>query len=159
MKSQATVLFTAVVVTTMFLAIAAPVQAGDMRAEQKTITELGKLWVAAVARKDVKAIVNFYTTDGVFLPQNGPMSVGRDAIGKAWTGLLQLPGISLTFKPTRIDVTKAGDMAADIGTYKLSFDGKQGRVQDRGKYVVVWKKVDGEWKALADIINTSMPAQ
>ncbi len=115
--------------------------------------------MAAVARKDVKAIANLYTKDGVFLPQNGPMTVGREAIGKAWTGLLQLPGVSLTFKPTRIDVSNAGDMAADIGTYKLSFDGKQGRVQDQGKYVVVWKKVDGEWKALADIFNTNLPAQ
>ena len=159
MKSKVTVLFTAVVVTTMFLAIAVPVQAGNMQAEQKKIEGLVNLWVAAVARKDVKAIAGLYTTDGVFLPQNGPMSVGRDAIAKAWAGLLKLPGISLTFKPTRIDVTKAGEMAADIGTYKLSFDGKKGRVQDRGKYVVVWKKVDGEWKALADIFNTNMPAQ
>ncbi len=159
MRSKVTALITAIVVLTTFLEIAAPVQAHDMRAEQKKIEDLGKLWVAAVARKDVKTIANLYTMDGVFLPQNGPMTVGREAIGKAWTGLLQLPGVSLTFKPTRIDVTKAGDMAADIGTYKLSFDGKQGRVQDQGKYVVVWKKVDGEWKALADIFNTNLPAQ
>ncbi len=159
MKSKVTVIFTAIVVTTMFLEIAAPVQAGDMRAEQKRIEELGNLWVAAVARKDVKAIANLYTTDGVFLPQNAPMTVGREAIGKAWAGLLQLPGVSLTFKPTRIDVSSAGDMAADIGTYKLSFDSKQGRVQDQGKYVVVWKKVDGEWQAFADIFNTKLPAQ
>ena len=159
MKSKVTVIFTAIVVTTMFLEIAAPVQAGDMRAEQKRIEELSNLWVAAVARKDVKAIANLYTTDGVFLPQNGPMTVGREAIGKAWAGLLQLPGVSLTFKPTRIDVSKGGDMAADIGTYKLSFDSKQGRVRDQGKYVVVWKKVDGEWQAFADIFNTNLPAQ
>ncbi len=159
MKSKLIALFTAAVVTTMFLGIVAPVQAHDMRADQKKIEELGNLWVAAVARKDVKAIANIYTMDGVFLPQNGPMTVGREAIGKAWTGLLKLPGVSLTFKPTRIDVSNAGDMAADIGTYELSFDGKQGRVQDQGKYVVVWKKVDGEWKALADIFNTNLPAK
>ncbi len=159
MKSKITVFITAIVVMMMFLGIASHVQAGDMRAEQKKIEELGNLWVAAVARKDVKAIANLYATDGVFLPQNGPMTVGREAIGKAWAGLLQLPGVTLTFKPTRIDVTKSGDMAADIGTYKLSFDTKQGRVRDLGKYVVVWKKVDGEWKALADIFNTNLPAK
>ena len=158
MRSKLITLITAVTVT-MCLGIAAPVQAHDVQAEQKKIEELGNLWVAAVARKDVKAIANLYTTDGVFLPQNGPMSVGREAIGKAWTGLLQIPGVKLTFKPTRIDVSGAGDMAADIGAYKLSFDSKQGRVQDQGKYVVVWKKVDGEWKALADIFNTNLPAK
>ena len=29
---------------------------------------------------------------------------------------------------------------------------------DRGKYVVVWKKRDGEWKLYCDIGNTSMQA-
>jgi ketosteroid isomerase-like protein len=50
-------------------------------------------------------------------------------------------------------------MAADIGTYDLSFDGKSGRVQDKGKYVVVWRKIGGEWKAVADIFNTNLKAQ
>ena len=158
MRSKLISLITAIAVTS-FLQIAAPAQAGDIRADQNKIEELGKLWVAAVASKDVKAIANLYTADGVFLPQNGPMSVGREAIGKAWAGLLQLPGVSLTFKPTRIDVSGAGDMAADIGTYQLSFYAKDKRVQDNGKYVVVWKKVDGEWKALADIFNTNLPAK
>ncbi|MFQ5915815.1 MAG: YybH family protein, partial [Nitrospinota bacterium] len=113
----------------------------------------------AVARKDVKAIVNFYATDGIFMPPNSPQVNGREAIGKAWSGLLKLPGVTLTFRPTRIVISKSGDLAADIGTYALAFDGKKGRVQDQGKYVVVWQKVGGEWTAVADIFNTNLPAQ
>jgi hypothetical protein len=29
---------------------------------------------------------------------------------------------------------------------------------DTGKYVVVWRKVGGEWKAAADIFNSDLPA-
>ena len=29
---------------------------------------------------------------------------------------------------------------------------------DTGKYVVVWRKIDGKWKAAADIFNSDLPA-
>jgi hypothetical protein len=35
-------------------------------------------------------------------------------------------------------------------------DGK-GHVIDKGKYVEIWKKENGEWKIYADIWNTSLP--
>lgn len=35
---------------------------------------------------------------------------------------------------------------------------KDGTVADRGKYIVVWKRVGGKWLLHRDIWNTSMPA-
>jgi len=32
-------------------------------------------------------------------------------------------------------------------------------VMDQGKYIVIWKQVEGEWKLHRDIWNTSMPVQ
>ena len=146
----------ALVMAAVALGAATPAGAGEVRAEQQKIRALSKLWVAAVAAKDVKTIAGLYTSDGMFLAPNAPRVDGREAIGKAWGGLLSLPGVSLTFEPTRIDISTSGDMAADIGTYKLGFDSKNGRVRDTGKYVVVWKKIDAEWKAFADIFNTDL---
>ena len=40
-------------------------------------------------------------------------------------------------------------MALDRGTYRLG--------EDTGKYVVVWRKIGGEWKAAADIFNSDKP--
>jgi len=28
---------------------------------------------------------------------------------------------------------------------------------DKGKYIVIWKKVDGEWKYYRDIFNSDLP--
>lgn len=50
-------------------------------------------------------------------------------------------------------------MAYEIGTCKLAFDGPKGRIKDNGKYVVVWTKASGEWKAAADIFNSNLAAQ
>jgi uncharacterized protein (TIGR02246 family) len=148
----------AILALTLLLAVTTG-EAGDRAADAQRIRELGVAWVAAVGTKDIAAIKNFYTPDGLFLAPNAPPAQGRQAIGEAWRGLLQLPGIVLTFGATRIEVSESGDLAYDVGTYALGFDSESGRVNDHGKYVVVWKKVEGEWKAAADIFNSNLPAQ
>ena len=127
-------------------------------AETARIREAIALWVSTVEAKDAAKIASFYTADGKFLVPNHPIADGRAAVQQAWQGLLDIPAVKLSFGPTMIDVADAGDMAYEVGTYRLSFDGPNGRMDDRGKYVVTWKKVDGRWLAAADILNTDMPA-
>ncbi len=131
---------------------------GDARTIEQEIRELDKKWVGAVVRGDVATIVDFYAADGAFLMPNAPPAEGREAIAEAWKGLISLPNLSLNIRSTRIDVAASGDLAADIGTYDLAFSGEDGRIRDEGKYVVVWKKVNGEWKVLADILNSNLKA-
>lgn len=134
------------------------VATGDPAAVEQAIRDLDKKWVGAAARGDVATIVGFYAPDGAFLTPNAPPAVGPEAIGEAWKGLLSLPNVSLNFRPTRIDVAASGDLATDIGTYDLAFSSDGGRVRDEGKYVVVWKKINGEWKVIVDILNSNLKA-
>ena len=76
----------------------------------------------------------------------------------AWQDFFAKSGFELKIEPAKITVAQAGDLAYELGVYELAFDGEQGPVRDRGKYVVVWKKVDGDWKAAADIFNSDGPA-
>ena len=149
-----------VVATLMMAVVAAPALAGDMGAEEKAIRALDEQWVAAVAAGDIEAIAGLYAADGLFMPTGSPPVEGPAAIGEAWAGLMAIPGVALSFAPTRIEVAESDDVAIDIGTYSLSFDdGNGGRVEDEGKYVVTWRKIDGEWKVTADIFNTNLSAQ
>jgi ketosteroid isomerase-like protein len=70
-----------------------------------------------------------------------------------------LPNGGLSFAPTRVMVAKSADLADVAGTYSLALDGPKGRVQDKGKDVVVWNQEGGRWKVAADIFNTNVPAQ
>ena len=133
-------------------------QTADTAAEEQIIRQLSQQWVAAVATKDPAAVVKFYTDDGVLLPQGAALAEGHDAIAKVWRGYFDLPDFSLTFSPTKINVSSSADMAYEIGTYALSFRSDKGPVQEKGKYVVVWKKIGGTWKAAADIFNSDGPA-
>ncbi len=45
-------------------------------------------------------------------------------------------------------------MAVEIGTYANT--GPGGEHVDHGKYLAVWMKIDGSWKLVRDIFNSSM---
>ncbi len=138
--------------------VAGCVAMGDPAAVEQAIRKMDKQWVGAAVRGDSATIANFYAPDSVFLIPNAPPAEGPNAIGEAWKGLISLPNLSLNYRATRIDVAASGDLATAIGTYDLAFSGESGRVRDEGKYVVVWQKVDGEWKVIADIYNSNLKA-
>jgi len=64
---------------------------------------------------------------------------------------------ALSFGPTKIEVSKSGDLAYELGDYSLTVSDKKGRAQTtKAKYVVVWgKQADGSWKALVDAPTTT----
>lgn len=130
----------------------------DAASIDRQIRDLIPQWLDAVRRKDAAAIAQFYAPSGRFMVPNAPIAEGREAIAGMWGHLLSLPGVSLTFGPTFIEASSTGDLAYEIGTYQLSFEKGGQRVDDRGKYVVVWKRIDGAWKAAADILNSDLPA-
>lgn len=115
-------------------------------------------WLDAVRRKDTAVISEFYTPDGRFMVPNAPVAEGRAAVAEMWGHLLSLPNVTLTFGPTLIESAESGELAYEVGTYALGFDKGAERVEDRGKYVVVWKRLGGSWKAVADILNSDLPA-
>lgn len=115
-------------------------------------------WLEAVRRNDSAAIAELYTPDGRFMVPNAPIAEGRAAIAALWKHLLSLPGVALTFGPTHIEAAESGELAFEVGTYQLGFDKERQRIEDRGKYVVVWKRAGGSWQAAADILNSDLPA-
>ena len=134
-------------------------QAVDRAAEEEKIRELDRRWVEAVQAGDFEAAGKFYAEDGLIMPPGAAQGAGTKAAAEFWKAISELPNGSMDFGPTRIEVAESGDMAYEVGTWTLGFDGDQGRVEDEGKYVVVWTKQDGEWRVAADIFNSDRPAQ
>ena len=135
--------------------IAVPVSAQSQ--DEQAIRSLIQQWVKLVAAKNADAVAEMYAPGGAVMPPNAPLAEGREAIAATWRSMMQAPGFQLTFAPTRIEVSKGGDMAMDRGTYRLVTHATSGAVEDCGKYVVVWRKLDGRWKAAADIFNSDLP--
>jgi len=137
---------------------AAPPPAVDTQKEEQAIRKLDADWNAAIAKKDLDAIVNLYAPDGATMWPDAPPSKGTAAIRAAWIELMKTPGISATIVVERLQVAQSGDVAFDEGHVDLEVDTPQGRAKETVKYLVGWKKVDGAWKVAYDMYNANAPA-
>lgn len=135
--------------------VAAAVDAG---ADEQAIRGQVDHWLQLIRAKDAAGIAALYAEDGAVMPPNAPIGKGRAAIRQTWASMMQTPGFDLNIIPEQIIVSSSGDMALDRGTYRLSVAPNGAAQTDTGKYVVVWRKIGGEWKAAADIFNSDLPA-
>jgi uncharacterized protein (TIGR02246 family) len=134
---------------------AATVNAG---ADEQEIRGQVDRWLKLVKAKDAAGIAALYVEDGAVMPPNAQIGKGRAAIQQTWAAMMQTPGFDLNIIPGEIIVSSSGDMALDRGTYTLAVSPDGTAQTDTGKYVVVWRKIGGEWKAAADIFNSDLPA-
>jgi uncharacterized protein (TIGR02246 family) len=102
---------------------------------------------------DAAGVAALYTADGQLLPGNSDFVTGTQAIQDFWQGGMDM-GIK-SAKLKTIEVEGMGKTAYEVGNYKLFAEGDQ--MLDQGKYIVIWKQVEGKWKLHRDIWNTSMP--
>ncbi len=124
---------------------------GDEREIQQILSEI-RLFSEAVMASDYDNIANAYTTDGKIFPNNREIISGRDSIRAYWV----LPeGVRTSYHHiTPLEIKITGDEAYDYGYYEgttLRADGTESHW--RGKYVIIWRKVDEEWKIYLDIWN------
>jgi uncharacterized protein (TIGR02246 family) len=129
----------------------------DSTTDEKAIRAQVARWLELIKAKDSAAIAQMYTEDGALMPPNAPISKGRTAIQQTWAAMMAMPGFELTFAPEQIVLSGSADMALDRGTYRMVVAPSGKEQIETGKYVVVWRKVGGEWKAAADIINSDLP--
>lgn len=128
--------------------------AKNAAAHEEAIRAANEQWLALVANHDAAGVAKLYTADGAMMAPGAPIAQGAAALETAWSGMMEMPGFGLTFEADEIVIAKGGDMALDRGTYEFSVDGPEGPTKDIGKYVVVWRNVDGAWKVAADIFNS-----
>jgi uncharacterized protein (TIGR02246 family) len=130
----------------------------DAAGDEQAIRAQVDHWLQLVKAKDASGIAEIYAEDGAVMPPNAPIAKGRAAIQQAWASMMRTPGFDLTFNPEQIVISSSGDMALDRGTYALTAAPAGTTQTDTGKYVVVWRKIGGDWKAVADIFNSNLPA-
>src|SRR6202171_6473909 len=135
---------------------AGPPATVNQATDAQTIRNLGNDWQRAIAARDVDKIVALHPPDAISMSSNSPAAMGSTAIRASYAGLVNLPGLSVAWVPTRIDVVSP-TVANEYGTYTLAFDGPQGRVNDRGNYATVWHKIDGQWRVATDATVSSTP--
>ncbi len=129
------------------------VSADDADGPRKEIGAANAAFSKAYDSGDAKAVAAFYTEEGELFPPNETIVKGRPAIEAFWKAAIDAGVKGVTLKTT--EVFALGETVAETGTYTLS--GKDGEPADQGKYVVVWKRVEGKWKLHRDCWNSNKP--
>ena len=112
-----------------------------------------KTFSTSVISSDYESIGLAYTTDAKIFPNTKDIIQGREAIIKYWT----LPvGLQTKYhKITPKEIKVIGNEAYDYGYYEgttLRPDGTESNW--KGKYVIIWRKINEEWKIYLDIWNS-----
>ncbi|MGI8498242.1 MAG: SgcJ/EcaC family oxidoreductase [Gemmatimonadaceae bacterium] len=131
----------------------------DRQSEEQAIRAAGAEWMRNIASRDIDKIIALHAPDATVMNPNSPSVTGSAAVRSAYADMLKMAGLSLTWTPTQIRVAESGELATEIGTYRMSFDGPGGKVNDSGSYTTTWRKIDGRWRVATDatVSGTPMP--
>ena len=147
-------------VSALWMSSCGPSPAPDTRAaEEAAIRALDEQWSATAAKNDLDGTVSFYSDDAVLLAPNAPIATDKKSIRESWGGLLG-PNTAVSWKVSKVEVARSGELGYLYGTYQLSIRDPKGgpAINDTGKILEVWKKqADGKWKCIVDTYNSDVP--
>jgi uncharacterized protein (TIGR02246 family) len=109
-------------------------------------------WMEAFNKGDADAYAAMYAVDAVVAPPNAPAIFGRDAIRAAKAASAST---DFAIELEDLEIVIQGDLGYKAGRYRIR--ATDGTLVDRGKYLEIWRKIDGRWLIHRDIYNSSLP--
>jgi uncharacterized protein (TIGR02246 family) len=130
----------------------------DLKSDEQAIRSLSMKWLEFTKKHDATACAALFADDGVEYNMNREPSVGPAEVKKELTEMQEKnPKEEVNWSTNRVELAASGDLAVEYGTYDVKGLGPNGTESDRGKYVTVYRKVNGSWKVAADIGTSTKP--
>lgn len=117
------------------------------------VTAVNKELMEAFHTKTASWLAKLYAPDALLMPPGVETVSGEENICNFWQGVIDM-GICDVYLET-LTLDEAGSTLIEIGHYRLH---NETAMVDRGKYLVVWKQVEGEWRLFRDIWNSDPQA-
>jgi uncharacterized protein (TIGR02246 family) len=129
-----------------------------MNVNEKAVAAVLVKYEGALNQSDTDAVMKLYASDGVFMPQNSPSSVGVDAVRKAYDAVFK--SIKLTVKFNIAEVVEIGSdwvfaRTNSAGTVKIHVTGESG--SEANQELFLFQKIDGAWKIARYCFSTTNP--
>ena len=123
----------------------------DRRDPAWDIAAVQRRFLHLFATNDLAGIAACYTEDAQMLVANMEAISGRAAIESVFK-FTAVRGHTLEFRTQELDVQ--GTTAVEVGSYVRRRS--DGSTFDRGKYMVVWKRIGERWLIHRDMFSTSL---
>jgi uncharacterized protein (TIGR02246 family) len=121
----------------------------DTDAIRAGVEDASQQWSAAAGAGDAEALTNLYAADATIYAPDTPPITGRDAIHAFFTEMVSEGPYAVTLTTNEVIIPESGEIAIELG----SFEDATGS----GKYVGVYRNIDGNWKLIADTWNNNGP--
>ena len=118
------------------------VQQSDISVLEKEIESRLREYELHLKNGDSIALGNMYMANAEIIPS----TAGRENIVKVFSSMIQDSITGSSFETT--ELWGNDDLLVEEGTGSWSHE--NGTVVGRGRYLLVWKKEDGQWKILRD---------
>lgn len=129
-----------------------PQTALDTVQVKTAIEGLNKRFSELFVKGDSAGVANLYTHDAKFMDAGAPAVTGRAAIQSTMAGFMKAGITKVDFHTTA--VFGCDSLVAEEGNLQLFIQSQ--KVAD-DKYIVLWKKEEGQWKIFRDISNSNLP--
>lgn len=129
----------------------------DLQAEEQAIRDADAAMLEAARGRDAAGFADAFAPDGRLMFPYAPTAEGQEDIQARSEDDFGTPGFEVEWTTESIEIAESGDMAYSTGSYSVGMDTPDGPMEDEGKFLTVWEKVDGEWKVAADMIATDQP--
>jgi ketosteroid isomerase-like protein len=123
---------------------------------RKKIEKANQKFGENVRKGDAKAIANLYTDGASLLPAAMKSVDGKKAIEEFWGGAIKGMGLKDAILKT-VELLGSGDTYTERGEYVLKLESGGKAMEDKGKYIVVWRNSSEGWKLHWDIWTSSLP--
>jgi ketosteroid isomerase-like protein len=122
---------------------------------KKIIEEMNQQYLTAIEKNDTKAFEAQFLEDSWIMTPGVPVYCGHTAIAEYFNEI-QLSQRIARGRLITIDLYGTGtDLVAEVGFYQ--FYNKSNQQFDDGEFMVLWKRVDGQWKRLRQTLISSRP--
>ena len=130
----------------------------DLKTEEQAIRSLSMKWLELDKAYDAAGQAALFADDGVALRENEEPAVGPTAIQNLCIRFYeQNPKVIPNWGTDRVEIAVSGDLAVEYGSWTGTDFGPTGTEEDHGKYITVYRKVNGIWKVAADIALSTKP--
>lgn len=126
----------------------------DLATAKTEIEAMNKMTMDAFAKGDSVSIANAYTDDAKLMFTGAPAVVGKAAIQSIYSGYIKSGVTKVNIVTTAVMGNE--ELLAEEGKITIYV---QDQVVGQEKFIVLWKKVNGQWKAMRDIANSDLPNQ
>ena len=120
--------------------------------EKEAILDQAKQFSEYLMKGERDKVVKMYTSDAKIFPSNRDILEG-EGLANYWNPFEPSEWSTTYHRITPIEVKVWGDEAYDYGYYEGTSSNGDETSDWRGKYVIIWRKIDGEWKIYLDIWN------